>query len=62
MGKGLFDYGDIDGGAATARLQQPLGIASADGLLYIADTYNHRIKTYSLETAEIHTIAGTGTP
>ncbi|HAA78719.1 TPA: hypothetical protein DCE37_26775 [Candidatus Latescibacteria bacterium] len=44
------------------RDRRPLGIASADGLLYIADTYNYRIKTYSLETAEVHTIARTGTP
>jgi len=41
----LFDYGDVDGPVGTSRLQHALGITGdGDGTLYIADTYNSRIK------------------
>ena len=36
------------------------GIAVADGILYIADTLNHRIRALDLESGMIDTIAGTG--
>jgi thiol-disulfide isomerase/thioredoxin len=45
VGKGMFDYGDRDGTPEVARLQHPLGVVYSDGILYIADTYNHKIKT-----------------
>jgi DNA-binding beta-propeller fold protein YncE len=44
VGKGLFEFGDVDGDAAAVRSQHPLGIAARGGLLYIADTDNSRIK------------------
>lgn len=44
VGTGLFDFGDRDGTAADVLLQHPLGIAAHDGLLYVSDTYNHKIK------------------
>ena len=52
---------DGDGGpAGDARLRTPLGVAlDANGVLYIADTYNHRIRTVSTDGV-INTIAGTG--
>lgn len=52
---------DGDGGpAGDARLRTPLSVAlGADGTLYIADTYNHRIRMVSTEGI-ISTIAGTG--
>jgi hypothetical protein len=41
----LFDFGDVDGPAGTSRLQHALGVTGApDGTVYIADTYNSRIK------------------
>ena len=43
-GRALFEFGDIDGDAANARLQHPIGLAWHDGLLYVTDTYNHKIK------------------
>ena len=43
-GRSLFEFGDIDGDAAKARLQHPIGLAWHDGLLYVTDTYNHKIK------------------
>lgn len=44
VGGDLFDFGDVDGKAGAVRLQHPLGVCWADGILYVADTYNHKIK------------------
>jgi thiol-disulfide isomerase/thioredoxin len=44
VGKGLFKFGDVDGEADTVRLQHALGLAFLDGKLYVADTYNSKIK------------------
>jgi DNA-binding beta-propeller fold protein YncE len=44
VGKGLFDFGDVDGSGDTVRLQHPLGVAWDSGALFVADTYNHKIK------------------
>jgi hypothetical protein len=48
----------MDGVGNKARLQHPLGVVFAGGSLYVADTYNHKIKVVNPETAEIRTIAG----
>jgi sugar lactone lactonase YvrE len=52
-----------DGGPATAaKLNYPKGIEiGADGLLYIADSLNHRIRRVN-GSGIITTVAGTGTP
>ncbi|HZS05885.1 MAG TPA: thioredoxin-like domain-containing protein [Blastocatellia bacterium] len=60
VGEGLFDYGDVDGPASVARLQHPLGVVYADGRLYVADTYNHKIKVLDIEKRRSQTFAGTG--
>jgi thiol-disulfide isomerase/thioredoxin len=44
VGLGLFKFGDVDGEADEVRLQHALGLAYVDGLLYVADTYNSKIK------------------
>ncbi|HEY7423638.1 MAG TPA: thioredoxin-like domain-containing protein [Gemmataceae bacterium] len=44
VGEGLFDFGDVDGQGGKVRLQHALGIAYHDGKLYVADTYNSKIK------------------
>jgi DNA-binding beta-propeller fold protein YncE len=62
LGQGLFDFGDKDGNRTRARLQHPLGIACVDGRVFIADTYNNRIKWYDPATRTVATIAGTGEP
>lgn len=62
IGRGLFDFGDADGGPGVARLQHPLGVsATAEGgapLVYVADTYNDKIKRLDPTTREITTWAG----
>lgn len=51
-----------DGGAATsAKLYQPFSVAvDASGNVYIADTYNGRIRKITATSGTISTIAGTG--
>jgi thiol-disulfide isomerase/thioredoxin/sugar lactone lactonase YvrE len=60
IGRGLFEFGDRDGPWTTARLQHPLGILWFDGSLYLADSYNHKIKRLDLSNQTIQTVAGTG--
>ncbi len=59
-GGDLFEFGDADGRGDRARFQHPLGITTARGLLFVADTYNHRIRTVSPLTGDVRTFAGTG--
>ncbi len=40
----LFHFGDKDGTGREVRLQHALGVAYLDGKLYVADTYNSKIK------------------
>ena len=56
----LFDFGDVDGNGRDVRLQHPLGVAWWDGKLYVADTYNNKIKVIDVEQRTCHTIAGSG--
>ena len=41
----LFAFGDADGKGVDAKLQHPLGVAWApeQSLLYVADSYNHKV-------------------
>src|SRR5688572_2013301 len=57
LGQGLFDFGDMDGGADVALLQHLVGITTKENCLYLADTYNGKIKIYNLETKRIRTLA-----
>ncbi|MEW6129564.1 MAG: thioredoxin-like domain-containing protein [Acidobacteriota bacterium] len=60
VGEGLFDYGDQDGRGKNVRLQHPLGIAYHNGVLYVADTYNNKIKMVSPADKSSTTFLGTG--
>ncbi len=44
VGIGLFAFGDVDGRRGEVRLQHPMGLTVADGVIYVADSYNHKIK------------------
>lgn len=59
-GRSLFEFGDIDGRGSRVRLQHPIGIAYHDGLLYVADTYNHKIKQVDPTARSSQTWLGTG--
>lgn len=68
VGRGLFVFGDKDGPARVddpleretkeARLQHALGVALADGKLYVADTYNSRLRVYDPATKRLDTFLG----
>jgi hypothetical protein len=58
VGRGLFDFGDVDGAPDVALLQHPLGVAAGEGQLYVADTFNNKIKTVDLRGGGTHTLAG----
>ncbi|MBI1830734.1 MAG: hypothetical protein HYR84_04705, partial [Planctomycetes bacterium] len=56
VGDGLFEFGDINGKGKDVRLQHALGVARHDGMLYVADTYNSKIKLIDPESDKIATI------
>ncbi len=58
IGRGLFDFGDQDGLLKEAKLQHPLGVSFEKGIVYVADTYNSKIKVIDLKNKKIETIAG----
>ncbi|MEX2301362.1 MAG: thioredoxin-like domain-containing protein [Bryobacterales bacterium] len=60
VGQGLFDFGDVDGAGDDVRLQHPVGIEYVDGTLFVADTYNNKIKSISIQARASETFAGTG--
>jgi DNA-binding beta-propeller fold protein YncE len=61
-GGDLFEFGDQDGRGDDVRLQHPLGVLFYDGRVFVADTYNHKIKTLDPERRVVKTFLGTGKP
>lgn len=58
VGQGLFDFGHVDGPAAGALFQHPLGLAVLpDGSVAVADTYNGAIRRYDPASNEVSTLA-----
>ena len=62
VGQGLFDFGDVDGTGKRVRLQHCLGVAYGEGKLYIADSYNNKVKVCDTRTRAVETLAGTRQP
>ena len=62
VGLDLFIFGDVDGSDHHVRLQHPIGITHYDGVLYVADTYNHKIKRVLPVMRSAFTLLGTGAP
>ena len=60
LGEGLFEFGDRDAKGLQARLQHALGVSYYNGKLYIADTYNNKIKLYDISTKDCRTVLGSG--
>ncbi|MEO8493678.1 MAG: thioredoxin-like domain-containing protein [Planctomycetota bacterium] len=58
----LFEFGDVDGAKDEVRLQHCLGVAYHDGKIYVADTYNNKVKVVNAKTGTTKTLAGTGEP
>ncbi len=56
----LFTFGDVDGSGLAVRLQHPLGVAYHKGKLYVADTYNNKIKMIDPKRRSTTTVAGSG--
>ena len=56
----LFTFGDVDGPPSKALLQHPLGVVYYQDRLYVADTYNNKIKVLDPATGVIETFAGIG--
>jgi DNA-binding beta-propeller fold protein YncE len=59
-GASLFAFGDEDGVGSKARLQHPLGVAYDQGALYVADSYNHKIRRITLSGQQCITWLGDG--
>ena len=58
VGQGLFDFGHVDGPAADALMQHPLGLAVLpDGRIAVADTYNGALRAYDPRTETVSTLA-----
>jgi hypothetical protein len=58
IGEGVYDSGDADGPASLARLQHPTAACfdAQRNVLWIADSYNNKIKVFSPSKNEIKTL------
>lgn len=57
VGKDLFVFGDKDGDRESARLQHPIGMAYGEGALWVADTYNSKLKRIDPKSSETRTLS-----
>jgi DNA-binding beta-propeller fold protein YncE len=62
VGAGLFEFGDKEGSGPAerfqVRLQHPLDVAFHNGMLYVADTYNNKIKLIDPTLGSCSTFVG----
>lgn len=58
VGEGLFEFGDVDGEGDKVRLQHALGVAHYKDRLYVADTYNSKIKLIDPDKRTCETFLG----
>jgi len=58
----LFTFGDQDGKREDVLLQHALGVEYFEGRIFVADTYNNKIKVVDAKSGETKTVAGTGEP
>ena len=62
QGQSLFAFADRDGRGDSARQQHCLGVAAGLGKLFVADTYNNKIKVCDVGDRSIVTLAGSPKP
>jgi DNA-binding beta-propeller fold protein YncE len=60
VGSGLFDFGDQDGPGAAARMQHVLGVCVYSGAVWVADSYNNKIRKIDPGTGYVSMAAGNG--
>ncbi len=60
VGAGPFDFGDINGALAAARLQHVQDVAAGNGVVFVADTYNNQVKAIHVSEDEIVRYLGSG--
>jgi DNA-binding beta-propeller fold protein YncE len=60
VGSGLFDFGDQDGPGPAARMQHVLGVCVSGGAVWVADSYNNKLRKIDLGTGYVSTAAGNG--
>ncbi|HET8524956.1 MAG TPA: alkyl hydroperoxide reductase [Thermomicrobiales bacterium] len=60
VGRGLFTFGDLDGQGDAVRLQHPLGVCAVmeqdAPVVYLADSYNDKIKRLDPRTRRVETL------
>ena len=61
VGEGLFEFGDKNGTGREVRLQHALGVIFHKGKLYVADTYNSKIKLIDPKERSCTTFLGDDT-
>jgi uncharacterized delta-60 repeat protein len=59
-GTGTAGFGGDGGSATSAQFSAPYAVAVANGMLYVADRCNHRIRRINLGNWIIQTVAGNG--
>ncbi len=60
VGLDLFTFGDVDGIGDQVRLQHPIGIELYERVLWIADTYNNKIKRLDPDSRLCRAAFGSG--
>jgi hypothetical protein len=60
VGQGLFEWGDRDGTTNEALFQHPAGLTVDQQVLYVADTYNNKIKRLDPIAGQVETVLGSG--
>ena len=62
VGVDLFTFGDVDGVGDRVRLQHTQGIDYHQGVFFVADTYNNKVKRITPATREAVSYLGSGKP
>jgi len=57
-GGDLFDFGDQDGAGNDVRLQHPMGVATDGRRVYVADSFNHKVKELDPANGRVQTLFG----